>query len=66
MDYLFTERDTVLVFSFLIYGGLAFLQLQKMLILSRLGQSFSIYKSLWIVGRTILAIPLLWTFKYLI
>lgn len=66
MDYLFNERDTVLVFSFLVYGGLAFFQLQKMLILSKFGQSFSIYKSIWIVGRTILAIPLLWTVKNLI
>ncbi|MGF1542754.1 MAG: hypothetical protein ACFCU5_20330 [Pleurocapsa sp.] len=65
MDYLFTERDTVLVFSFLVYGGLAFFQLQKMLILSQFGQSFSVYQSIWIVGRTILVIPLLWTVKCL-
>ena len=66
MDYLFTKQDTVLIFSFLVYGGLGFFQLQKMLIARQLGQSVSIYRSIWIIGRTILALPLLWTVKFLI
>jgi hypothetical protein len=66
MDYLFTKQDTVIVLCFLIYAGFGFIQLQKMLILKQLGQSFSLYKSIWIVSRTILAIPVFWTVKYLI
>jgi hypothetical protein len=66
MDYLFTKQDTVLVLCFLVYAGLTFFQLQKMLVLSKFGQFVSPRKSLWLVARVVLILPLLWTVKYFI
>ncbi|MBE9170075.1 hypothetical protein IQ238_21985 [Pleurocapsales cyanobacterium LEGE 06147] len=66
MNYLFTEQDTVLVLCFLVYAGLTFVQLQKMLVLSQLGRSISPRRSLWLVARVVLILPLLWTVKYFI
>lgn len=66
MNYLFIKQDTVLILCFLVYAGFGFIQLQKMLIIKQLGQSFSLYRSIWIVSRTILALPLFLIVKYLI
>lgn len=66
MDYLFTQQDTVIVFCFLVYAGLTFVQLQKMLVLSQFGQPVSPGRSLWLIARVVLILPLLWTAKYFI
>ncbi len=66
MNYLFTKQDTVLVLCFLVYAGLTFFQFQKMLVLSQFGQSISPSRSLWLVARVVLILPLLWTVKYFI
>lgn len=66
MDYLFTPEDTFLVLSFLVYAGFAFFQLQKMLILNNLGYSISPVKSMWLVARVLLALPVMWTIKLII
>lgn len=66
MDYLFTQQDTVLLLSFLLYAGLTFVQLQKMVVLGQLGQSISPQRSLWLVGRVVVILPLLWTAMYFI
>ena len=66
MDYLFTPEDTFLVLSFLVYAGFAFFQLQKMLILNNLGYAISPLKSMWLVARVLLALPVMWTIKFII
>ncbi len=66
MDYLFTPQDTFLVLSFLVYAGFTFFQLQKNLILNNLGYSISPLKSIWLVARVLLTLPLMWTIKLMI
>lgn len=63
MDYLFTERDTALLVSYLVYATASFIQLQKIVIANQLGQSIPALRSIWIIIRTVIFLPLLWMIR---
>ena len=64
MDYLFTEKDTVLFLLVLVYVGFTFVKLIKIALSNQLERSFSGFKSMWLVVRFVFVLPLLWTFSY--
>jgi len=63
MDYFFTERDTALFVSFFVYAVTSFIQLQKILISNQLGKSIPVLRSILIIIRTVVILPLLWMIK---
>jgi hypothetical protein len=65
MDYLFTEKDTIIWMCFIVYAAMAFLQFQKMIIVDRASDVVDIRQGIWLCVRVIFILPLLWTVNFL-
>jgi len=66
MDYLFTQEDTALAFCLLVSSGFAFIQLQKSVISSNVGQ-FALPRRRFLLATGVcLVVPLWWVMKLLI
>lgn len=65
MDYLFTEKDTIIWLCFVVYAGMAFLQFQKIMIFDRFSDAVNVRTGIWLCVRVFFLLPLLWTVSYL-